>query len=66
VRSVEELWNLWSTMRVRGKTFGDFESALVRLGRDFCRRQRWADCPMHEYCGAGAVHREGLKARSNR
>jgi len=43
---------LWERVGVRGKTFGDFESALVRLGRDYCRRQRWRHCLMREYCGA--------------
>lgn len=48
----DRLKALWERAGVSGKTFGDFESALVRLGRDYCRRQRWQSCPMREYCGA--------------
>jgi len=31
-------------------TFADFESALVRLGKDRCRKERYARCPMREWC----------------
>jgi endonuclease III len=41
----------WGKSGVRQKSFGDFESALVRLGRDYCRRKRWQICPMRELCG---------------
>jgi len=33
-----------------GKMLLDFESALVGLGRDYCRRQPKRDCPMWEFC----------------
>jgi hypothetical protein len=46
---VEALLELWNERERKGKTFSDFESALVRLGRDYCRR-RWQVCPMREYC----------------
>jgi endonuclease III len=46
----EALMELWDERERKNKTFGDFESALVRLGRGFCRR-RWQACPMCEYCG---------------
>lgn len=47
---VEALMELWNERDRKNKTFSDFESALVRLGRDYCRR-RWQVCPMREYCG---------------
>jgi len=47
---VETLMALWNERKRKNKTFGDFEAALVRLGRDYCRR-RWQVCPMREYCG---------------
>lgn len=47
---VEALMALWNERKRKNKTFGDFESALVRLGRDYCRRW-WQVCPMREYCG---------------
>ncbi len=48
--TVERLRNLWNQAGVKGKSFIDFESALVRLGRGYCRRQRKRDCPMREFC----------------
>jgi endonuclease III len=47
---VEALMALWNERERKDKTFSDFETALVRLGRDYCRR-RWQVCPMREYCG---------------
>lgn len=49
--SVGDLRGLWRRARCPGKTFADFEAALVRLGRDHCRRNRWQGCPMEEFCG---------------
>lgn len=48
--TVDRLHVLWRRAGAEGKTFSDFESALVRLGRDYCRRQRKQDCPMREFC----------------
>ena len=47
---IETLMELWNERKHENKAFSDFESALVRLGRDYCRR-RWQICPMREYCG---------------
>jgi len=42
----------WRTEAVAGCDFADLEAALVRLGRDFCRKPaRWPDCPMSRFCG---------------
>jgi endonuclease III len=46
---VEALMKLWNERERKNKTFSDFESALVRLGRNYCRRRRQV-CPMREYC----------------
>jgi endonuclease III len=48
--AVDRLRALWETADVEGKSFSDFESALVRLGRDYCRRRQKRDCPMREFC----------------
>ena len=48
--TLDGLHVLWKRAAVEGKSFSDFESALVRLGRDYCRRQRKRDCPMREFC----------------
>lgn len=31
-------------------TFSDFESALVRLGKEWCRKEKHAHCPMRKWC----------------
>lgn len=46
----------WIANGVKQRAFSDFESALVRLGRDYCRRQRQQDCPMREYCSEGQAN----------
>jgi endonuclease III len=48
--TVDRLRILWKRSAVGNMCFSDFESALVRLGRDYCRRQRTQDCPMREFC----------------
>jgi endonuclease III len=48
--TVDRLRALWKRAGVKGARFNDFESALVRLGRDHCRRRRKQDCPMREFC----------------
>lgn len=48
--TMDRLRVLWKRACVKGKSFSDFESALVRLGRDYCRRQQKADCPMRKFC----------------
>jgi endonuclease III len=48
--AVERLRGLWKRAGVKGKSFIDFESSLVRLGRAYCRRRRKRDCPMREFC----------------
>ncbi|TKS58454.1 MAG: hypothetical protein EWM72_02993 [Nitrospira sp.] len=48
--TVDRLRVLWKRAAMGRKSFSDFESALVRLGRDYCRRGRKQDCPMREFC----------------
>ncbi|MDH4237019.1 MAG: hypothetical protein OEV17_07205 [Nitrospira sp.] len=48
--TVDQLRVLWKRSAVGGMYFSDFESALVRLGRDYCRRQRTRTCPLREFC----------------
>lgn len=30
--------------------FADFEGALIRLGKGWCRHKKCANCPMRDYC----------------
>lgn len=62
---VETLMELWNERERKNKTFSDFEAALVRLGRDYCRR-RWQVCPMREYCGRrGAPPATGRRTKAH-
>lgn len=54
---VEALMRLWNERKRKSKRFSDLEAALVRLGRDYCRR-RWQVCPMREYCGRRGAPRQ--------
>jgi hypothetical protein len=42
--------NLWANHPVAGMDFCDFEAALVRLGKDYCRKGRHATCPFRDIC----------------
>lgn len=57
VPPVEALRARWEQAGMTNKSFGDFESALVRLGREFCRQERRHACPMRDYCAASRRHR---------
>jgi len=39
-RVLEDLKNFWEEKKVAGKTFGHFETALLRVGKDFYRRKK--------------------------
>ncbi|MDI6892835.1 MAG: hypothetical protein QMD08_07660 [Actinomycetota bacterium] len=45
------LKKLWEENEVAGAGFSDFEVALVRLGKDFCRGDDCNHCIMREHCG---------------
>lgn len=47
------LERLWSRYTVAGRDFCDFEAALVRLGKDYCRKERHDLCPLRDFCGKG-------------
>jgi len=44
------LKKIWTAQKVPGKDFRDFESALLRLGKDYCRKSRHDVCPMRSKC----------------
>ncbi len=47
---LDELRTAWGTGPVPGKRFADFEAALVRIGKDYCRRKKCQICPVRGYC----------------
>ena len=47
---LETLNSLWKEQAIKGYGFPDFEDALLRLGKNYCRKQRCKDCSMKNYC----------------
>jgi endonuclease III len=47
---LSELRSVWERQTLPGWSFADFESALVRLGKDYCRQEKCATCPVAEEC----------------
>ncbi len=53
------LMEKWNSEGMKMKDFPDFEAALLRLGKDFCRRMLCERCPLKEDC------RIGMATKSN-
>ena len=47
---LNELKSVWQKYPVEGKTFIDFETALLRLGKDFCRKGKCEICVVKNFC----------------
>ncbi|MEM2912184.1 MAG: hypothetical protein QW146_06745 [Candidatus Bathyarchaeia archaeon] len=48
--ALQHLENFWAENRVADKSFVNFESALLRLGKNFCRKRKCASCLMRGDC----------------
>lgn len=48
--TLKALEKIWAQQRVRGKDFCDFEAALLRLGKDYCKKSRHDVCPVRSEC----------------
>jgi endonuclease III len=46
------LEQLWAVHQMRGADFCDLEAALVRLGKDYCKKARHDVCPFRNVCGS--------------
>ena len=46
----EQLEGFWAKNKVAGKSFINFETALLRLGKDFCRKRKCAFCQVKSDC----------------
>jgi hypothetical protein len=54
----------WAGHPLTGRDFCDFEAALVRLGKDYCRKGRHDACPFRNICErASPVGRNGEPGR---
>ena len=49
-RALGALKEFWRKNRVPQKTFVNFETALLRLGKDFCRKGKCRQCVLRGYC----------------
>jgi endonuclease III len=47
---LKQLEDFWAENRVAGKSFVNFETALLRIGKDFCRKRKCAFCPVKNVC----------------
>jgi endonuclease III len=54
-RSLRELKGFWRKNKVAGKTFTNFETALLRLGKDFCRKGRCKQCVVRGFCSVATL-----------
>jgi len=48
--ALQALENIWSAEGVSEKDFCDFEAALLRLGKDYCKKSRHTHCPLKSEC----------------
>jgi endonuclease III len=47
---LQQLEGFWAENAVQGKSFINFETALLRLGKDYCRKEKCAVCPVKADC----------------
>lgn len=50
ISALEELEKIWDRSKVEGYTFPNFETALLRIGKDFCRKNKCSECPVKAFC----------------
>jgi endonuclease III len=48
--ALKQLMDFWLKNQVEGKSFINFETALLRLGKDFCRKRKCISCPVKSEC----------------
>ena len=49
-KALEVLKEFWTKNKVAKKTFVNFETALLRLGKDFCRKKKCQKCALQASC----------------
>ncbi len=54
-RRLRELKDFWRKNKIVGKAFANFETALLRLGKDFCRKGRCKKCIVRGYCSVATL-----------
>jgi len=48
--ALKELKFVWEQSKIKKGDFVNFEAALLRLGRDFCRKRKCKTCLVKKYC----------------
>jgi endonuclease III len=48
--ALKQLEDFWAKNKVAGESFINFETALLRLGKDFCRKGKCDSCPVKSDC----------------
>ncbi len=54
-RALKELKEFWRKNKVVGETFANFETALLRLGKDFCRKGKCKQCIVRGRCSVATL-----------
>lgn len=54
---LQVLQGVWTANQIRRYDFCDFEAALVRLGKDYCKPFKCSICPMKKECSAYSLAR---------
>lgn len=49
-RTLKSLKEVWNEKKVEGFTFIHFETALLKLGKNFCRKRKHHQCKMTKWC----------------
>lgn len=48
--ALKRLKDFWAKNEVSRQSFINFETALIRLGKDFCRKRKCSSCPVKMHC----------------
>ena len=49
-QALKELKEIWDKYKVEGKSFANLETALLRLGKNYCRKNKCSSCPVKDLC----------------
>jgi len=52
---LRELEGFWTENKVNEKNFVNFETALLRIGKDFCRKKKCRQCKLQRFCTVTAL-----------
>ena len=58
--AADKLLSVWDRTCHAGRTYADFEMALVRLGESYCELRRCASCPMSKLCISRVADSRGV------